>query len=141
MSVAPVVLGRRDWICAAISGKISAILCLFHLKSVVRRSETRKSNTAYVQGPIGFTLSDSEIHESCQTFVVCPFPMTFPRFDFKSSRPCSILRHPWEHTEGTDTSRKLLLWQYFPNRIRESRQLGTVRILHATLARRAWLNS
>lgn len=141
ISYAPLVLGLMVWICDASNGKISSSLRRFHLRSDVRRSETRKSNTSSVQGPIGFTFFSKEIQESCHTFVDIPFPIAFPRCGFRSSRPWRMLRHPWEHTVGTDTSKMLLLWQYFPSKILVSRQLGTVRILHASFANRTWLNS
>ena len=136
-SSAPVELGFKHCICSARSGKSSSILCLFHLSSEVSRSATVRSRADSLIGPIGFRILSNEIQESFQILAVCPFPIDFPRFSFKRSRPWSILFYPWEQLCEGAISRKLLLWQYFPMRIREKRLSGAVIIRQASFANRA----
>lgn len=140
-SSAPVVLGFMHCIWVAKSGNNSSILCLFHFKSEVNKSATVRSIAASLIGPIGFSTLSIEIQESFQTRVVCPLPIEFPRFSLRRSLPWSMLLHPWEQLCDASTSRKPLLWQYFPFIIRAKRLSGTVMIRHASFARRAWLKS
>ena len=65
--------------------------------------------------------------------------MTFPRFDFRRSRPWRMLLHPWEQDEADVVSKKPLFLQYFRVSTLASKQSGLVRILHEILANRAWL--
>ena len=73
--------------------------------------------------------------------MVWPLPTAFPMFSVSRFLPCNIPLHPWEHAWGESTSRKCFPWQYFPNKTRARRQLGSVTMRHASFANRAWLNN
>lgn len=128
------------WIFAENSGNKSSSLLLFHFRSLVSKSETRRSLASSSIGPYGLICSVGEIQESFHTLVVKPLPIAFPIFFANKSLPCRTLLQPWEQDEGAVTSRSGFCWQYLPLRILASRQEGFVRIRQAFFARRAWLN-
>lgn len=139
MSSTPSLLGFICCIRWPKPGKSLSILSLFHCRLSVRRSDTLRSITDSWMGPKGLVWVLSDIHQSFQILVFSPFPMAFPRFSWRRSLPCRILRHPWEQTAGTLTSRKLFLWQYLPVSTLANKQFGAVNILHAIFASNAWL--
>lgn len=107
---------------------------------VTMRSLTRQFWELSVGGPIGGNGSDVDNQGSDHTLKSWPGPRAQPRPFDSRSLPTNIPLQPWDAQDGGWAFKKDLWTQYFPNKVRASRDEGFLRILQESLARRVSLN-
>lgn len=136
------MLGRRRRIWGSKCGGEVMILGMFQSPLPLQiRSETNRSWSLSVAGPIGVLGCSVLSQGSFHTLVSSPLPMTLPRLVINRYLPARMPLHPCDIVFVSWTWRNWAEPQYFPFKTHASKQSGLVMIRHACFARRAVLKA